>query len=417
MASNMNVKFFFTDDINKYKNLAVKDPLALYFVEDPTNGFYALYKGENLIGTGSVATTLAAGLMSSADKIALDTLVASGGGISNLVPVDGSISIVDGEDGKKNIGVAISSQEGNALQKKDDGLFVVLAQEVEVPEYVIEKQAVAEEGFTSTYKLKRTVNGVDTYVGDAINFAVDAVLESVEFKTVIEVDVPYAGAAIGDRYIDFGFNTEDKQHIYVPVEDLGVEYVAGDGIQIVDDTISVKIADDSHGLTTVNGEITMLLATSEQDGAMSKEDKAQLNEIVALDIPNTFVSKIELDSAVKSAVSETVGTPNAEQFHIDENGVLTLTSIDAEKVIYNGQKLSDILDEMDNSYAWEELPETVSLNLSDEGVSAASVIADANEGTIVQMSAGTVNEVVTVDKSVTIEGENAGIAQNFSQEV
>ena len=161
----------------------------------------------------------------------------------------------------------------------------------------------------------------------------------------------------------------------------------------------------------------MLLATSEQDGAMSKEDKAQLNEIVALDIPNTFVSKIELDSAVKSAVSETVGTPNAEQFHIDENGVLTLTSIDAEKVIYNGQKLSDILDEMDNSYAWEELPETVSLNLSDEGVSAASVIADANEGTIVQMSAGTVNEVVTVDKSVTIEGENAGIAQNFSQEV
>ena len=96
---------------------------------------------------------------------------------------------------------------------------------------------------------------------------------------------------------------------------------------------------------------------------------------------------------------------------------MTLTSIDAEKVIYNGQKLSDILDEMDNSYAWEELPETVSLNLSDEGVSAASVIADANEGTIVQMSAGTVNEVVTVDKSVTIEGENAGIAQNFSQEV
>ena len=66
MASNMNVKFFFTDDINKYKNLAVKDPLALYFVEDPTNGFYALYKGENLIGTGSVVTNLVAVLLSSA---------------------------------------------------------------------------------------------------------------------------------------------------------------------------------------------------------------------------------------------------------------------------------------------------------------------------------------------------------------
>ncbi len=258
-----NVKFFFTSDFNKYKNLEIKDPMALYFVEDKSIGYCALYKGENLLAVGSDATSMASGLMSKEDKIALDALVASQGS-STLTPVDGTITISDSK-----IGVAISVQEGNALQKVEDGLFVPSAQEVSVPEYSIEKQAVAEEGFNSTYKLKKTVNGKSDYVGDSINVAIDAVLSSAEFKTVTEADTPYSGAVIGDPYIELGFNDTAKTHLYIPMKGLVDTYVAGDGIKIENHVVSINLGSTTSGLHFVDGTLNLALATKDSAGAMS----------------------------------------------------------------------------------------------------------------------------------------------------
>lgn len=55
---------------------------------------------------------------------------------------------------------------------------------------------------------------------------------------------------------------------------------AGNGIEIVDNTVSVKLADDAHGLIAVNGALTLNLATHDADGAMSKEDKVALDTVV-----------------------------------------------------------------------------------------------------------------------------------------
>lgn len=74
MANSKNVKFFFTDDKNKYDALVQKDSLALYFIEDTKTGYKALYKGNNLIAVGSDATSTVAGLMSVDDKKKLDTI-------------------------------------------------------------------------------------------------------------------------------------------------------------------------------------------------------------------------------------------------------------------------------------------------------------------------------------------------------
>lgn len=57
------------------------------------------------------------------------------------------------------------------------------------------------------------------------------------------------------------------------------EYMAGTGIDIVDHTISVKLADTTHGLVAINGALTLNLATYDSDGAMSKEDKRILDEL------------------------------------------------------------------------------------------------------------------------------------------
>ena len=275
-----NVKFFFTSDFNKYKNLETKDSMALYFVEDKSIGYCALYKGENLIAIGSDATSMAGGLMSKEDKIALDALIASQGS-STLTPVDGTITISDSK-----IGVAISAQDGNALQKVTDGLFVP---SVSIPEFTMEKQSVAEGDFLSTYKLKKTENGVDTYCGDSINIpkANDKYLQSATLKIVEEDGVPYTDAKIGDRYIDMAFNDESASHIYVPMPD-----ISGDV------TTEIKIDEaNANGLSYIDGTgLALTLATSTTAGAMSAVDKVALDKLVALDIPTTYGMAYEVSN-------------------------------------------------------------------------------------------------------------------------
>ena len=65
-------------------------------------------------------------------------------------------------------------------------------------EFAIEKQATPEDGFSATYKLKRTAEGTGTYVGDAINIPKDAVLSGGTYEIVETADTPYAGAVVGD---------------------------------------------------------------------------------------------------------------------------------------------------------------------------------------------------------------------------
>ena len=277
-----NVKFIAVRLQATYDALETKDSLALYWIQDSQR----LYKGAELYGTGLAATAEFAGLMSAEDKAALDALVASGGGIANLVPVDGTITIADTADGGKALGVAVSAQDNNILVAVDDGLFVPKAEEVVVPEFTIEKQAIAEEGYATSYKLKRTVGEEFTYVGDTINIAKDMVLQSATLEVVVEADVPYTGAVVGDPYIAMVFNDADVSSLYIPVKGLVDTYTVGDGIEIVDNKIAVKLAETSHGLVAVNGALTLNLATTDADGAMSKEDKKMLDAI-----PTVYVAR------------------------------------------------------------------------------------------------------------------------------
>lgn len=194
----------------------------------------------------------------------------SAGSLSALTPVDGTINIIGTEDGGKAIGVTISTQEGNALVAVEGGLFVPT---VVVPEYSIEKQETAEVGYSASYRLKKTVGDEVSYVGDAINISKDLVLQSATLETVVEDNMPYDGAKVGDPYIKMVFNNADASNLYIPVKGLVDTYIAGSGIEIIDNKISVKIAENAHGLVAVDGALAINLATRKSDGAMSKEDK------------------------------------------------------------------------------------------------------------------------------------------------
>ena len=275
----MGIKFISVKLKSTFLALENKNPLTLYWIEETRE----LYKGSELFGTGALATEKAAGLLSSEDYVKLKELIASGGGLNNLSPVDGTIAIASTADGGKSIGVNISDQEGNALMAVDGGLFVPT---VVVPEYSIEKQATAEDGFAVTYKLKKTMGNEISYVGDTINIAKDLVLQSATFEIATEDGVPYADAKVGDPYIKMVFNHAEASNLYVPVKELVDTYTAGSGIEIIDNKISVKLASNTHGLVAVNGELSINLATRKSDGAMSKEDKLVIDSI-----PHAYVAR------------------------------------------------------------------------------------------------------------------------------
>lgn len=274
----------------QFDAIVTKSETTLYWLTDTQE----LYKGNVLYGKGALATQSAAGLLSAEDKAKLDALVA-GSGLSKLTPVDGTIAIADVEGGGKSIGVAISAETGNVLVKKEDGLYVNASGSIDVPEYIIEKQDVAEDGYAVSYKLKKIVGEQSSYVGNTINIPKDMVLQSATLERVTEVNVPYLGAAIGDPYIHMVFNDAAASAIDVPVKGLVDAYTAGDGIAIVDNVINVKIAAESNGLVAVDGGALFInLATADSAGAMSAADKAALDELIALNIAENYATKEEI---------------------------------------------------------------------------------------------------------------------------
>lgn len=308
MNMAQNVRFIKVQAQATFDAIATKDSMSLYWIQDSQR----VYHGEKLMGVGIAATSEFAGLMSAEDKAKLDALIASNGGLNNLAPVDGTIKIADTEDGGKSIGVAIAPVENNALVAVEGGLFVP---NVVVPEYSIEKQETAETGYYATYRLKKTAGDEVSYVGDVINIAKDMVLQSATLETVEETDVPYIGAVVGDPYIKMVFNDENTSNLYIPVKGLVDKFEAGSGIEIIDNVISVKLAENTHGLVAVNGALAINLATKDSDGAMSKEDKRILDAI-----PSVYVAR-------KYDIS---GTPKGTLVNYGEKEIRVMCPADSE---------------------------------------------------------------------------------------
>ncbi len=259
----------------QYDAISVKDSNTIYWLTDTQE----IFKGEILHGKGKEATALASGLMSAADKQKLDAL--SAGGAIGLSAVDASVILDTGENGT-TIGVQISKQENNALVLKDDGLFVSPSSASGSAEFVIEKQETPEEGFAATYKLKRTEGESSAYVGDAINIPKDAVLSGGSYEIVETAGTPYAGAEIGDPYVDLTVANAEESHIYIPLKGLVDTVKAGNGVSVSENTVSLKLHEsNANGLTVSPDGLSLAVATATTAGAMSAEDKEALDKVIA----------------------------------------------------------------------------------------------------------------------------------------
>lgn len=321
---------FKTGTSAQYNALAVKNSNTLYWLTDTKE----IRKGEELYGVGRLATSELAGLLSPEDKAKYDALVAAAeSGISNLTSVDASV-LIEKTEGGQTIRVGVSSKEENVLTVEDDGLFVP---NTIIPEFSIEKQSIADNGYSVSYKLKRTYGDTVSYVGDTINIPKDLVLQNASMKTVSIVDVPYTGAQIGDPYLDLVFNDENNSHIYVPVKGLVDTYVAGNGIEIVDNTVSIKLDSiNTNGLTVTESGLGLQLVTPTTAGAMSPADK------IALDaIPATYATKDEVDALTIKKAYEVSNKPEGTLVDYSDSEIRVMCPADTKWELQNSGEGSD----------------------------------------------------------------------------
>lgn len=268
----------------QFDAIATKNQNTLYWLSDTQE----LYKGDILFGKGALASETAAGLLSAEDYQKLQELIVTGGTV-DLTPVDGSIVIED-----KKIGVKLSAVDGNILSVKTDGLFAAVdLTPIEGRLAKVESDLTAVEGRLDPVEkdiedLKQSIVGGIRYMGSVPTY--DNLPNDAKQGHLYEVTADGSEWCFnGTEWFEYG-----TSH-FTPV--------AGDGIIIDGSKIGVKIADASHGLTIVDGSMTMLLATAEQDGAMSKEDKAALDALIALGVADNFATKDEVQAVADTVVS------------------------------------------------------------------------------------------------------------------
>ena len=244
--------------------------------------------GGNLTVTLPEATSASAGLMSVEDKKALDKAVAD---ITANKVVAADTSIVVGTD-NTNTTLKVKVKEGdNALKLDGGGLFVdqaaltsyeglnaititnkadsagvkevalkisandkVLSQSADglLATFSIAKLGSANEGYAASYQLQDKEGNA---MGVTIDIPKDMVVSKGEVKTVETAEQPYAGAVIGDKYIDLTIANATTDHLYIPVKDLVDVYTAGNGIDVSgSNVISAKIDAATEGFLTVGAD-------------------------------------------------------------------------------------------------------------------------------------------------------------------
>lgn len=154
--------------------------------------------------------------------------------------------------------------------------------------------------------LYRVITDKALYQYNVITNSYDVITSTDNIISLTPVD---GSLIINNNTIDIGISADPgnalvkkQDGLYVGTGTSG-NYAAGLGLTLVDGTFAVKIADVSHGLSAVNGALTLNLATKLMDGAMSKEDKVFLDELKELNISNEYATKDEMQE-VKSVLAQ-----------------------------------------------------------------------------------------------------------------
>ena len=140
----------------------------------------------------------------------------------------------------------------------------------------LETAQTPEAGFLKTYVIKQGEGEVGK-----INIPKDFLVKSGEVKTVATNDTPYAGAKVGEKYLDFVINTKDgesgtatDEHIYIPVKDLTDIYK---GIAWNNGTYGTSANVNGSNEISVALDAATLAALAKADTAIQDSHLAEVN--------------------------------------------------------------------------------------------------------------------------------------------
>lgn len=144
---------------------------------------------------------------------------------------------------------------GSGLEVSESGLKAVIP---EAAEYTIVAASSPTEGYLKSYELQK--NGVK--VGVSIDIPKDLVVTSGEVKEVETQDDPYAGAQVGDLYLELTIANQSTP-IYIPVKSLTDVYTGSTYISVDAGVISVKYNDLKSQINTdlvapISGQVSTL---------------------------------------------------------------------------------------------------------------------------------------------------------------
>lgn len=285
----------------------------------------------DVIGTADDAT---ADTIRGAKKAAAEAQATANAKVASVTATDASV-VIGGTTVAPTVGVQVSKDSGNAIELAADGLKVVIP---DAAEYTIEKQATAEAGYLATYQLKKD----GTQVGASINIPKDYLVKSADLLTVADAGQPYAGAKVGEKYIDFVINTkadDDASHVYLPVNDLVDVYKGGNGIEIdASNNVAIKLGTETNGLGVDASGLKLAPATASNAGAMTAAQASKLDGIAegaevnqnAFSIVTAGGQTLEADS--KTDTLNIVAGANVTITADPATDTLTIAAKDATKV-------------------------------------------------------------------------------------
>ena len=196
---------------------------------------------------------------------------------------------------------------GSGLEVGPDGLKAVIP---EAAEYTIAAAESPTEGYLKSYELRK--NGAK--VGVSIDIPKDLVVTKGAVKEVETPDDPYAGAQVGDLYLELTIANQSTP-VYIPVKSLTDVYTGSTYISVDAGVISVKyedlknqintdlVAPISSKVTAVEGKVTALEATVGTAESGLVKDVADLEASLANKVDKVVGSS--LISAEKLALIDT----------------------------------------------------------------------------------------------------------------
>lgn len=222
-------------------------------------------------------------------------------------------------------------------------------------EVSVSERGTAVQGYLKSYDIYQGDPTDPNNLKGTINIPKDFLVKSASVQTVVTPDVPYEGAEVGDKYIDFVINVKEgtaaDEHLYLPVNDLVDVYTTeqnATSVQLTIDQNNVISAVIVQGAVGTDELADGAVQTSKIAAQGVTSEKIASQGVEGWNIKDGAVDTDKLaDGAVQTSkiaaqgvTSEKIGVQAVEDWNIKDGAVgtdqLAAQGVTSEKIAAQG---------------------------------------------------------------------------------